>query len=636
MQLSNYFAPFTLTNIVQFILIFCVLDMIGFGFARLLHFPKQLRIVNWIFGLSFFVMIWFYLHMFVPFKNEYLWSTVGLLATFSMYPYIKRNGIQEIIGSIRVFPYFPFLLLPVIKPLFFLISAPPYIWDELAYHFYSPARILNEVTWPYIMHNGQVSYGMYDLFPRFLDTAYILLFSMTGTYATARLLHFLIFITCLWAVGTYVRKEVGSISAVLFSLGTLYLTPSLLRASTWGYVDAGTASVGLLSLIICVDWIRKPTKGRLLAIAALVGVGISSKYTVLPFLIVLSIVSSLLYIFTNKNKLYSYKQIIRLTLLSVCVMFFSGGYWYGKNITVTGNPIYPFLFPCKHGIQCGMGANYFSGWTIPLKLIFAPDILTILFNQQQFLLVVTLLILMSGIVLSIFKRSYISLLSICIGMTLIGEILVAKNISGFELRYFYHWSLLIPLVLVIPFGYISNLLSPFMRMKRTIFIVYTLVLLILIANPIWMTVQEYNSPDGVDGPIRNYAMYRMSLPAWLSFYFPALHSVIEWCGTPHDMVNIYVSDPGIIWTSREGLMRAYLTNCQMLGDSPQTGVDLKKQADTFRRKHKDSYVVSIAVCGDTNKEELVARDPWKVEHYVYNQEIICHAKKVADHLYRVQ
>ena len=155
-------------------------------------------------------------------------SCLVILLIPSLPVYFKEKGWQSLTKFWKD-NYLPLLLLLPVLPLVFIkASLPPWIWDEMAYHYISPYTLFYEPAW-------KLSSGFIENLPRLLETSYIALFSLTKTYATARLLHLTIFITALITVYKFMKDHLGQIPALLAFTLLLYHGENLLfRAISHG------------------------------------------------------------------------------------------------------------------------------------------------------------------------------------------------------------------------------------------------------------------------------------------------------------------------------------------------------------------------------------------------------------------
>lgn len=382
MLLKDYFEPLNFYNFSIFILFFFAMDSVGYTVAYFLKFPAFLRFVNWIFGLGFFIFIWFLLHLFLPFRADYVAISIILFVLPFLPFYITNKGLFSLIKEVLKFPYPLIFILLIAQKLFFLISMPPYVTDEIAYHFTSPAQITARKSWDFYQN-----ISLYYMLPQTLETGFRLMFSLTNTHAAARLLHFTIFLTTVYSISIFLKERVNLLVAIAYSFFTLLLFAIPLVDSTRGYIDVAPAILSNLLLVTCIGWIAAKERGYLYAAFSLIGLIVGIKYTVLGFAVSAVIFFLLLYLYNERSNIKNYlhvgtlKNLIWLNrqalILIPLLVITMGGYWYLKNLIVTYNPIYPFYFKCKDNIPCGNKNEFFGEWGVPFRLENWPKFLQV-------------------------------------------------------------------------------------------------------------------------------------------------------------------------------------------------------------------------------------------------------------------
>lgn len=620
MQLSDFFATFNLYNLSIFILAFIIFDSIGVNIAYFLKPERYLRPVYWLWGLGLFVFSWFLLHFFIPFWPLYVWISLMTCLVLSLPLYIKQKGPVSFIKTLLKFPFPLLFILIAAKPLFFLLNAPPFYTDEMAYHFYSPAQLLLENKWPFL---GLGAPSLYHMVPKMLETSFVLMFSLTKTYATARLLHFLIVFFSLYAIAIYIRKNIGILSAIIYSFLSLIMSASsFLAASTWGYIDAGTAVLANLFLITIIDAINKPQKNKIYVAALTFGLAIGTKYTSLGFIGSAIFVGAVLFLLRNHHKIttrlkrirfksIAYKLIIKFLFISSLIIIF-GGYWYIKNYIISGNPIYPFVFGCKNSWACGSGKGFFQGWAIAMDINNYPTIKDIIFQRSNLWFLTTVLSVIIGFITGkMTNNSIVRWISIIIPFSVILELILSRNFTGFDLRYYYHWVLFIPLLLILPLGIFPKT-GKIPTIAGIIMIPYLLLLAYSAGNVSLRNTKRIYEPDFVPGYIRNYAMHRITLNDWINYYTPDMSDFIRWCGQKKPMQKILLIDPDLIWNNYE--VRIFMVNCSLNGE---TG----------------SYIISKTRCTYGKPYVTSDPDPSVQKYHEENQKLICSAKEVIKNLY---
>lgn len=644
MILNEYFHPLNVFNVSIFIFSFFVFDSIGSNLAHFFKFPTFLRTVYWIFGLGIFVFIWFLLHLFLPFDSWYIFITLLILAIVSLPIYFKQQGPLALFKEILKCPYPLIFLLAVIGYLFSIISLPPFINDELAYHYYSiDAVFINPIERWNFAHN----IGLYYMLPRLLDTGYILFFSLTKTYATARLLHFLIFFSSIFSITIFLNKYFNTISAIIYCFLVLFIEGLILIESTFGHVDVGSAALSNLSLITISGYLLTKQKGFIYGAACLFGISIGIKYTVFVFISSVVLISFILLglekyqeikrIINNiiKFKL-SLKPVFKYPTIILFLTLIMGGYWYIKNLIVTGNPIYPFLFGCRNNIQCYTKKEFFEGWGISFDIQNFEIIKNSIFQKNNDLFLITVLSICMCLIASfITKNKLLRILSLMIPLTIFIEIMISRSISGFVYRYYYHWILLIPLALILPFTIYKEIKKSFYTFFLLILVIFSFFLLKILLPITLHTVSAINSSYYIQGKdlIEKYSRSEMTTSEWVEAAFPRMGSVAKWCGEDKPVVDIFFSDPKIKWfNGYEGGMYIYLINCKIInvGILPDdSSVDSFILAE--KKTHPIIYYMSVEKCNPLDPPQYSDLNVKK--YYETNQKLVCRGKEIINNLY---
>lgn len=658
MELTELFQPLNVFTLTGFGLSFLAFDTIGFFLAGQLQIPLLLRFGHWLLGLGAFVLVWFILHFFISFLPQYVLITLLLLALGTLPYAVIHKSWQSLVREVMTFPW-PFVFIALVaKPLFFHLSLPPRFWDEMAYHYYSPSQLLYEQTWQYEdLFRTNVLY-LFSMTPRFLDTAYVLMFALTKTYATARLLHFTLFFTSVFVVGRLLQKQFGRISAIVFAFLTLFLNLTLLTGSTTGYTDTGAASLLMISFASFVGYLVTHDKGYGRSAIIFAALSAGTKYTSGPFIaascIAVGCIELILHreqvmaIFrSNARRLQTVWPYFRETLVLSGLGFAFGGYWYVKNFIISGNPIFPFFFACWEGIpHCGEGSSFFANWSIPFTLQTAPEIIASVFQGKP--LLYWLIGLSLVVVLALSRLSnyrHLGKVAGALVLTVLLEISLSHRFVGYELRYFSHWLYLIPFIYALPFAGWPQLQSfftyPAHKKFPAIGLGGVLIALVLVTIPLSTdALKAYNKLEGINDNDRWFARGKLPFLEWVHPSMPHMYPVITWCGEKRAQpIDLYTADPKLIfWT--EGLMKIFLVNCRLhyIKDIFMTPQEhMPAAVDQFLRDHPGVLVVSALTCEESRTARQTAHyiktDPFMSRYIVLNEALICRGTEIQPRVY---
>lgn len=612
-KLSDFFAPLGLINLTVFFAFLASCEIIGFSLARVFikKIPDFLRGAIWILGLGLVIFLYFLSHFFVPFA----FPTIVFCLLIPLFPsiriYLRKRGWQTIIPFLRksIFPLV--LFLPLLPWVFIKGSLPPYSWDEMAYHYISPASLYFERGW-------WAGVGFHENLPRFLETAYIALFSLTKTFAVARLLHLSVFIAGLLVIYHFLKNQLGQLASIIFFALILFYGENLLFKATLGYIDVGTASLAMIGIICFLDFFLERKSGVLIIGLAFWGLAAGAKYSsLIPLascsLIILSIII--------KERLFQ-REYLKAYFVGFFLFLLLGGYWYLKNLVYTLNPIYPFFFKCQLE-RCyqltSIGNISFSFSNIK------PIFLSVL-GGSHFLLGFFLISL--SFILFSFKKSKKKIFYF-LGLMIVLETFFARHLFKFSPRFFYHWSFLSMILVVLPISRLSD----YKGIIRKFFLAFTVLLIIFtIYNSTAFIIRFYKEMFKPGGRIEiQYALRKLSIYQWVEKKIPKTKEVVFWCDEQLEKKELVVFDPSLTWYSYDGLFNVFLTNCKT------TYISLLEEAEPYL-KMKDLWVVSLEGCNPELRVEIPdSVEPRKVVRYQLkdlNNQIVCRSEKVGPALYR--
>jgi len=549
MKLSDFFQSFNILNISLFSIFLLSMDIIGYKISKKLNVNSDFRSVYWLVGSAFFAFLWFVLHFFVPFTPNYIWPSL-VLSVFSFSIIEKKYSLYDLTNILPETLSLAIFFIPFSKLMFYITSMPPMHWDQMAYHYYSPYRLFAETSWNF----G----GNYMMFPRTIDNLFILIFSITKTYATSQLFHVLLFLSTIILVSTYLRKKSGLLSVFIFQFLMLFLNNELLFQTTWGYVDVATASLGIISLIALMRFIDNQEFNDFKTAVLFSSIAIGAKYTITSFLASIWFIAIFYFFLKNRKKIKTYVEDFKKnksTYLFKSMWLFiiasiGGGYWYIKNLVMTGNPTYPFSFLCR---SCSGGDSIIKGWGyLSFNLQNLYKILISVFKSNEMILYVACFL----IIFSFFKaRKEIKKIILFVFFGFLLEYALLSRVGEYHSRFFHHWPIMGSIILALQFNF------------KTIFKKERLLLIPLILS-VFFVVQQFKALSPIDekmAPITDNDIWftkgKITIHDWLKLRNSYMYQIINECGGQNDFKEIYTADPDMIW-GNHGLTRVYLVNCE--------------------------------------------------------------------------
>ena len=440
LNLSNFFAPLNISNLLIFSSFVACCEIIGYRLAMLFigKIPNFLRGAIWLLGMGIVIFVYFLSHYFVSYSFPTILFVFILLLIPSAKYYIDRKGLKTLSDFLKNNKLPLFILLLILPQVFVKSSQPPYVWDEMSYHYISPYALYFEKAW-------DTGTSLYQNLPRLLETAYVSLFSLTKTYSVARLLQFSIFTTFLLAAYSFLKQRFGVIAAFAFFALTLFYPENFLLWSTFGYVDVGTLSFVMISIFSLLDYFFNRSINSLQFSFAFLAMAVGTKYSAITQLITF-------FAICTPSLLSRWKEtplVGRKLLTGLFLFLILGGYWYVKNLITIGNPIYPFLFGCRID-NC---ETISLGYTLPFIISNISTIYSRIFLDSKFLQVMFMVSVLFSLTIA---PKEIKRMAIIILLFVVIEIILVMNISGFEARYFYHWTTFSILILVAPLAVLGK------------------------------------------------------------------------------------------------------------------------------------------------------------------------------------
>jgi len=327
---------FARTGIPIVIAAFEAVALIGCGFAvrglmarrwdpAELNVSRDLLVGYPIFGAASFL---------VGTLNVSGWSMGALLVIAGvggLYAIVRRFEIKPL--KLDVMPTIPIAVVAVMLTAVFLAQAPPSTLDELAYHL--------AVPWTWVKEGRAVALPLlsHSYFPLGVESADLPLLSMFGSMTGGLASHFLHLFAAFATAA--VAHELTRKSA----LGTaaIITTPALAICAGWSLVDWPLAG-------ICLTAFGAVEDGDDALLAASLGAGLLTKYTFVPFAIILVLAT----------RRWRWRIIVPALLI--------GSIFFLRNVVIAGNPIAPFLSAGAPHVN-GYRAPYLSDYIFDGKFI---------------------------------------------------------------------------------------------------------------------------------------------------------------------------------------------------------------------------------------------------------------------------
>lgn len=251
--------------------------------------------------------------------KEFLKNLDGHLAREKMSP---LNTIEK---------FFIFLMALAVVVCFLICFSPSLVWDELHYHLPVPSLYLkaHHILW--------LPYLPYSNFPQLVEMLFLPVLALSSA-ASANFVHgFFAFLTVLVvyrSASFFFSRQAGILGAAVF----LFVPVALALAPT-SYVDFGFSFYGLLSFYFLVRGAAEENRKLLILSCVFLGLSFCTKYSAIFFY-------GICVLYLAWHRVRAKPRFITtgfLFLYAATPVFFVLPYLF-KNMLLTGNPVYPFLF----------------------------------------------------------------------------------------------------------------------------------------------------------------------------------------------------------------------------------------------------------------------------------------------------
>lgn len=214
-----------------------------------------------------------------------------------------------------------------------LVLTPETGKDALIYHLAVPKLFLN--------HHGIyfIEGNIFSNYPLLSEMLFIIGLFLDSDIM-ARSMHFVALLLILLGMYQFIRHKLTEHKFPILSLLIFYTIPSVFISSSMAYNDLFLAFHSMAAVFAFINWFDRNEPGWLIVCGVFSGLAIASKYTalLLPFLGCLGI------LWASQRQLMEPQKVFRVLFLYLLVAVIVGSPFYVKNLIMTGNSFYPFLY----------------------------------------------------------------------------------------------------------------------------------------------------------------------------------------------------------------------------------------------------------------------------------------------------
>jgi hypothetical protein len=309
--------------------------------------------------------------------HRWLFLALGALGCVVLFPQVK-SLVQRF--SRRKRPAAPLLLdrllavyVCVVVCLSLLAAlTPPIAWDSQVYHLTGPKLFIER---------GKITGGIdipYLGFPSLVEMLFLAGMLLKGDIV-AKLIHLSYSLLTIGLLYSFARRFLPAKTPWLAP--AIYLSaPSLVVLSTWAYVDLGLAFYCLAAFYSLMIWAKSRAGTWLILSGIFSGMCLGVKYTALITPLSLCLIA------VWESRKSGWASVIRNPLALGLTTLLVACPWYLKNLALTGNPFYPFVFGGAYWDV--FRSWWYSRWgtgllSQPVRLLIAPWEMTILGSEGK-------------------------------------------------------------------------------------------------------------------------------------------------------------------------------------------------------------------------------------------------------------
>jgi len=173
-------------------------------------------------------------------------------------------------------------------------------------------------------------------------------------------------------------------------------------------------------------------------------------------------------------------------------------------------------------------------------------------------------------------------------------------------------------------------------LSRAFYLFFTIFLLaFVIYNSATLATKFYQDELKPEREMEiHYALREINIVQWIEKKFLSLKEVIFWCDKNPNIQKIISFDPDLTWATEEGLLRVFMTNCNLIY------IDSLNEADLLTKK--SLLFISLGKCQPAPKDYISPKEEIKdfaslmkiLE--IFDNQLLCKSREILPHLYRFE
>jgi len=293
--------------------------------------------------------------------------------------FCKKNASLKKLSDLPLSAKISIAFIITFLSLYFMYALlPPTSKDAMKYHLRMPKDYIQTGMVQPDINN------IFSFFPETTEMLYTLCLLLSYDYST-HLAHFLFGVLSMMTIYMFVRAFSNGPSALLSALAFISI-PIVGKISAWAYVDLSLCFYTILSAGLFCASIEEPDIPRLRLSALFMGFALGTKY--LAFISLYALIFIYFIVFLKKPT-KKRNALIREGLVFIVIAAATASPWYLRNLTLTGNPFFPFFYNVLGGqgwsveqsnmydkiiVSYGIGYTFKDLITIPWKIVSSPHL----------------------------------------------------------------------------------------------------------------------------------------------------------------------------------------------------------------------------------------------------------------------